>query len=90
MPVNLWKVCSDSANQWADTFNTKLTARLNNLQTTFPGAKFVYVYMYNLVLISSKILRLQVTALLNGKNKYVPYIFIVMFPRIIVCYLLLV
>lgn len=47
---NFLKVCADPANQWADTFNKKLAAQLNNLGTTLPGAKFVYVDMYNSLL----------------------------------------
>ncbi|KAL0695270.1 hypothetical protein Bca4012_062450 [Brassica carinata] len=47
---NFLKVCAYPANQWADTFNKKLAAQLNNLGTTLPGAKFVYVDMYNSLL----------------------------------------
>ncbi|CAF2045879.1 unnamed protein product [Brassica napus] len=47
---NFLKVCAYPANQWADTFNKKLAAKLNNLGTTLPGAKFVYVDMYNSLL----------------------------------------
>ncbi|WZZ58620.1 hypothetical protein YC2023_058727 [Brassica napus] len=47
---NFLKVCAYPANQWADTFNKKLAAKLNNLGTTLPGSKFVYVDMYNSLL----------------------------------------
>ncbi|CAH8386917.1 unnamed protein product [Eruca vesicaria subsp. sativa] len=47
---NFMKVCAGPANQWADTFNKKLATKLNNLGTTLPGAKFVYVDMYNSLL----------------------------------------
>ncbi|CAN6975054.1 hypothetical protein IGI04_036496 [Brassica rapa subsp. trilocularis] len=53
---------------WADTFNTKLTARLNNLETTVPGAKFVYVYIYNSSLDLINILRLQIHELDTGRH----------------------
>ncbi|CAH2052954.1 unnamed protein product [Thlaspi arvense] len=44
---NIMKLCSVPANQGADNFNKKLSAKLNNLGTTLPGARFVYVDMYN-------------------------------------------
>ncbi|ESQ34432.1 hypothetical protein EUTSA_v10008086mg [Eutrema salsugineum] len=44
---NYLKICSNLVNQGADLFNKKLSEKLNNLETTLPGAKFAYVDMYN-------------------------------------------
>lgn len=44
------KLCSVTENQWADTFNKKLSVMLNTLETKLPGAKFSYVDMYNSLL----------------------------------------
>lgn len=44
---NLRKTCSVFANQESAMFNKKLSANLNNLGRKLPGAKFVYVDMYN-------------------------------------------
>lgn len=45
--VTLLKLCLLNVNQGAEMFNEKLSSELDNLNTTFPGAKFVYVDMYN-------------------------------------------
>lgn len=47
---NLLKICSVFANQEAAIFNQKLSSNLNNLGRILPGAKFVYVDMYNSLL----------------------------------------
>lgn len=47
---NLLNICLVPVNQEAALFNQKLSAKLNNLPATLPGAKFVYVDMYNPVL----------------------------------------
>lgn len=45
--ANLFKVCEVFSNQAAAMFNQKLSAELDNLGATFPGAKFMYIDMYN-------------------------------------------
>ncbi|ESQ27822.1 hypothetical protein EUTSA_v10019814mg [Eutrema salsugineum] len=47
MVGNLMKICEIFSNQAAEMFNRKLSAELSNLGTTFPGAKFMYIDMYN-------------------------------------------
>ncbi|KAL1194150.1 GDSL esterase/lipase [Cardamine amara subsp. amara] len=44
---NFLEICLNFVNEDAAIFNAKLSAKLNNLPTTLPGAKFVYVDMYN-------------------------------------------
>ncbi|KAL9857462.1 GDSL esterase/lipase [Arabidopsis thaliana] len=44
---NFGNICLVPINQVAAIFNQKLSAKLNNLHTILPGAKFVYVDMYN-------------------------------------------
>ncbi|CAF2198798.1 GDSL esterase/lipase At1g73610 [Brassica napus] len=45
--ANLFKVCEVFSNQAAAMFNQKLSAELDNLGAAFPGAKFMYIDMYN-------------------------------------------
>lgn len=47
---NLFRICEIFSNQAADMFNKKLSAELENLGGTFPGAKFMYIDMYNSLL----------------------------------------
>lgn len=44
---NLLKICEVFSNQAADMFNKKISAEIDNLSATFPGAKFMYIDMYN-------------------------------------------
>jgi len=43
----LTRACELFVNQGAAMFNQQLSADIDNLGATFPGAKFVYVDMYN-------------------------------------------
>ncbi|KAL1216857.1 GDSL esterase/lipase [Cardamine amara subsp. amara] len=40
-------MCEFFTNQAADMFNKKLSAEMDNLGASFPGAKFMYIDMYN-------------------------------------------
>ncbi|EOA34484.1 hypothetical protein CARUB_v10022025mg [Capsella rubella] len=50
MAGNVFKICEVFSNQAADMFNKKLSAELENLGGTFPGAKFMYIDMYSSLL----------------------------------------
>lgn len=44
---NVLRICEVFTNQAADMFNQKLSAAMDNFGASFPGAKFMYIDMYN-------------------------------------------
>lgn len=44
---NLFRTCEVFSNQAAQMFNQKLSAEMNNIGAAFPGAKFMFIDMYN-------------------------------------------